>query len=195
VARSKQGATYEDLLKLPEHVVGEIIDGELIVSPRPSPAHSNAETAIAAEVGGPFSGPPGGRRGPGGWWILLEPELHLGPDVLVPDLAGWRRERMPRLPSKVGIELPPDWLCEVVSPSTERIDRSRKLRVYARVKVPHVWLVNPLARTLEVLRLEGESWHVDVVHDGDALVRVPPFDAVELELSRWWPGPEEETPL
>src|SRR5947208_11163960 len=145
-------ATYQDLLALPEHVVGEIIGGELIVSPRPGPRHAVAASVLGGELVPPYHS---GRGGPGGWWILFEPELHLGDDVLVPDLAGWRRERMPALPDVVGFELAPDWVCEVISPTTARIDRGRKLRVYAREQGAHLWFVDPLARPIEVYRLEG----------------------------------------
>src|SRR5438105_1197571 len=137
MVRPKIPATYRDLERLPEHVVGELIHGELIVSPRPASPHALAASAIGSDLGGSFHRPPGD-RGPGGWWILDEPELHFGEDVLVPDLAGWRRERMPRVPNVPAFELAPDWICEVVSPSTERVDRSSKMGIYARVKVAHL---------------------------------------------------------
>src|SRR5207244_2858468 len=132
----------------------------------------------------------GGAVRPGGWWILFEPALHLGEDVLVPDHAGWRRERMPALPDVVGFTLPPDWVCEVISPSTARIDRGRKLRVYAREQVAHLWFVDPLARTIEVYRLEGERWVVAGTYEGAGMLRLEPFAAVDLDVSRWWPAPE-----
>jgi Uma2 family endonuclease len=179
-------ASYEDLLALPEHVVGEIVDGELVVSPRSAPAHALASSRLGTELGGPFDR---GRGGPGGWWLLDEPELHLGPDVLVPDLAGWRRERMPRLPTTAFFELPPDWACEVISPSSARVDRAQKVRIYARHRVPWVWLVDPLARTVEVLTLD-DGRYVLTVASADEKVRLPPFDAIELELSALW-EPEE----
>src|SRR5262245_8996967 len=109
---SKRRATYDDIVKLPENVVGEILDGEVVVTPRPAFPHANAASVIGADLNGPFHRTPGGPAGPGGWWIIDEPELHLHGDVVVPDLAGWRRERMPKAPNKVGIELPPDWVCE-----------------------------------------------------------------------------------
>jgi len=176
-------ASYEDILALPEHVVGEIIDGELIVSPRPAPKHALSATVLTSELSGPFHR---GRGGPGGWWILFEPELHFDPDVLVPDLAGWRRGRMPALPQKAWFDLAPDWLCEVLSPSTAIIDRTRKLRIYARSRVSWVWFVDPAARTLEALRLEGSEWMVALTAGGDEKVRIPPFDAIELELEALW---------
>jgi Uma2 family endonuclease len=121
-------ATYEDLVKLPDHVVAEIVDGELHASSRPAPAHAIAGSSLGIMIGGPYSF---GRGGPGGWWMLYEPELHLGADVLVPDSAGWRRTRLPRLPDTAFCVLPPDWVCEVLSPSTTRLDRTQKLGVYA----------------------------------------------------------------
>jgi len=181
---SKHRATYDDLLRLPDNVVGEIVDGELFVSPRPASRHALAASAIQVDIGGPFHK---GVGGPGGWWILFEPELHLGADVVVPDLAGWRRERMPRFPDVPAFELPPDWVCEVVSPGTARLDRGRKLGVYGRAKVGHFWIVDPLARTLEALEHTGSLWSIAAVHGGDDKVRVAPFADVELSLAGWWP--------
>ena len=133
-------ATYDDVLNAPEHKVAEILDGELFLSPRPAPRHAVASSALGMAIGGVRST---GTGGPGGWWILDEPELHFGDDVVVPDLAGWRRERMPAIPDAAFFTLAPDWVCEVLSPSTERIDRGRKLRIYAEAGVAHAWLVNP----------------------------------------------------
>lgn len=180
---ARRPATYEDVLALPEHVVGEIIDDELYVSPRPAPRHAVASSSLGNEIGPPYHG---GRGGPGGWWILDEPELHFGRDVLVPDLAGWRRSRMPGMPDTAYFSVAPDWICEVLSPATVRIDRLKKLRVYARERVAHAWLVDPIARTLEVLRLEHERWSIVVVHGGTEIVRAEPFDAIDLDLSRLW---------
>jgi len=164
----------------------EIIDGDLYASPRPASPHALASSAIGSDLFGRFNDPPGSEPGPGGWWILIEPELHLGPDVLVPDIAGWRRERMPVLPNVVGFTLAPDWLCEVVSPSTRALDRTRKMRIYARETVPHCWLVDPLTRTLEVYRLEAGGWVLTDTFGGATRVRAEPFAAVELDLRRWW---------
>lgn len=188
-SRAGKPATYDDLRKLPDNLVGEILEGELFASPRPAPRHSHAASAIGADLFGPFHGGSGSSRGPGGWWILYEPELWLRKDVVVPDVAGWRRERLSRLPETVGFELAPDWVCEVVSPSTARFDRTRKMRIYRREKVGDVWLVDPLARCLEVYQLAGQHWQLLETYGDDApeRVRVPPFEQVELELSRWWP--------
>jgi Uma2 family endonuclease len=175
--------TYDDIVRLPEHLIGEIVDGELYVSPRPAIPHAVAGSTLAGDLSGPFQR---GRGGPGGWWILFEPELHFGVDVLVPDLAGWRRERLPRPPKAPFLELAPDWICEVLSPSTERLDRARKLRIYARECVAHAWLVNPETRTLEVLRRQGKTWTLLATHEHDDVVRAEPFDAIELDLLGLW---------
>jgi Uma2 family endonuclease len=181
-------ATYEDLVKLPDHLVAEIVDGELHASPRPAPAHAIAGSSVGALIVNPYSL---GRGGPGGWWILYEPELHLGRDVLVPDWAGWRRTRMPHPPDTAYFSLAPDWVCEVLSPSTVQIDRVRKLGLYARESVAHAWLIDPLARTLEVLRLEGGRWVLLGTHAGDEVVRTEPFAEIALELRLLWSEPAE----
>jgi Uma2 family endonuclease len=136
----------------------------------------------------PFDRVPGGKGVPGGWWILFEPELHLGEDVLVPDLAGWRHERMPEVPDVAAFDLAPDWVCEVVSPRTAAVDRARKLPIYARERVAYVWLVDPLARTLEILRLKDGGWVLTRVHVGPQAVHAEPFETVELDMSAWWLG-------
>jgi Uma2 family endonuclease len=191
----RKPATYQDLLKLPDDKIGEIVDGDLYASPRPAVPHVVAHSALNSELGGPFQF---GRGGPGGWWILVEPELHLGDDTLVPDLAGWRRERLPCMPNAPALTLSPDWVCEVLSPSTERLDRVRKLPAYARHLVGHAWLVNPLTRTLEVFRREGERWVLVATQADDAIVRAEPFDAIELDLLRLWgeerPAGADRTP-
>jgi Uma2 family endonuclease len=141
---------------------------------------------IGAVIAARFDRGTGDPAGTGGWWILLEPELHLGEDVLVPDWAGWRRERMPVSPNAPAFTQAPDWICEVVSPSTGRIDRSRKMQIYARDGVSHLWLVDPLLETLETYRTESGRWLVVGTPAGEDTVRAEPFDAVELQLGRWW---------
>ncbi len=183
--RRRKLATYEDILTLPEHLVGEIIDGELYALPRPSPRHTLAASGLGSAVFERFA-KPGGGDPPGGWWIFDEPELHLGPDILVPDIAGWRREKMASLPEKAFIELAPDWACEVLSPSTEAIDRGRKMEVYAREGVSYLWLVNPIHRTLESYRLVASRWTLLATFVGEENVRAEPFAAVALDMSRWW---------
>lgn len=178
-------ATYDDLLNVPDHLVAEIVDGSLYATPRPALPHTRVSSVLGMELGGPFDR---GRGGPGGWWILDEPELHLSGDVLVPDLAGWRRERLPQIPAEPALTLAPDWVCEVVSPATEALDRSKKLPAYAREKVGHAWLINPAAQTLEVFRLEGDRWVLAATHAGDERVRAEPFDVIELDLSALWQG-------
>nr|WP_164019093.1 Uma2 family endonuclease [Pyxidicoccus trucidator] len=176
-------ATYADLEALPPNQVGEIIAGVLYASPRPATPHGRVASRVHGELYPPFER---GSGGPGGWLIRFEEELHLGSDVLVPDLAGWRRERVPRIPDAPFIEIAPDWLCEVLSPSTAALDRDQKMTVYAREGVRHVWLVEPRARTLEVFRLEGPHYVRLATYVGEATVRVEPFDAFPLELRVLW---------
>ncbi len=178
-------ATYEDVLNAPENKIAEILDGELFLSPRPAFLHAIAASRLGIHIGGPFDR---GIGGPGGWVIVDEPELHFGAQVIVPDLAGWRRERLPTLPDRPWLELVPDWVCEVLSPSTERIDRGRKLRIYAETGVSHVWLVNPVERTLEVLRLREGSWTIVTVLTAEDEVRTEPFEAVAFPLGALWEG-------
>jgi Uma2 family endonuclease len=180
---ARRRATYEDLLAVPDHKVAEIIDGELYVSPRPAGPHAVSASVLTIDIGGPYGR---GRGGPGGWWIVDEPELHVGEHVLVPDLAGWRRARMPVYPAEAFVTLPPDWVCEVLSPHTGRTDRMRKLPIYARFEVQHAWLVDPAHRTLEVFRRQGGHWVLLDVHGGDETVRAEPFDAAAIELAALW---------
>ena len=186
MAVAKRYATYEDLEQVPDTKVAELIDGDLIVSPRPASPHARSATVLGADLLGGFDGPPGSPDRPGGWWLLFEPELHFGQDVLVPDIAGWRRERMPALPNVAAFTQAPDWVCEVVSPATGAVDRGRKMRVYGREGVCHLWIVDPLQRTLEVYRLEGGRWVVVSTHGGTDPVVAEPFEAVTLDPARWW---------
>jgi Uma2 family endonuclease len=179
----KRRATYEDLLQVPPHRVAEIVDGELHVSPRPASRHALAGSALGSELWTAFHQ---GRGGPGGRWILFEPELHLEEDVVVPDLSGWRRERLPQFPDTPAFTLAPDWVCEIVSPTTEWLDRAKKVPVYAQVGVAHLWLVNPTARTVEVYRLADGRWLLLATHEGAQRVRAEPFEAVELDLAPLW---------
>jgi Uma2 family endonuclease len=181
----RKPATYAELQALPETMIGQIVDGGLYASPRPAFGHARASSMFGGELVGPFDR---GRGGPGGWWIIDEPELHLGSDVLVPDLAGWRRERMPVAPSPDAafLTLAPDWVCEVLSPSTVSLDRVKKNHVYAREGGRHLWFVDPLARTLEIYRLENSRWLELGAYAGDERFRAEPFDAIELELSLLW---------
>jgi len=184
-------ATYEDLLKVPDHLVAEIVDGELFTSPRPASRHALASTRLVSILEQRFDR---GDGGPGGWWIISEPELHLDRDILVPDIAGWRRERMPVFPDVVWFELAPDWVCEVVSPSTTRLDRIRKLPRYARYAIPHAWIVDPKAHTVEVYRLSGELYSLSATYEGSGAMRAEPFDACEIDLAYLWIDPEPTPP-
>lgn len=179
--------TYEALLALPDGVLGQIIGGELHATPRPGSDHTNAASVLGMDLG-PFHGRGGGGSpgDPGGWWILDVPELHLGDDVLVPDLAGWRRARMPRRPRDPFFTICPDWVCEVISPTTIVIDRVKKKRIYAREGVTHLWIVDPAAQTLEVHRRAGDFWQEIASFDGDCAVRAEPFESIEIMIGRWW---------
>jgi Uma2 family endonuclease len=178
-------ATYEDLCRVPDHLVAQIIRGQLIVMPRPAPKHALASSSLGEELLGPFH--KGRSDGPGGWWILDEPELHFGPHILVPDLAGWRRARMPTLPETAFFELPPDWVCEVLSPATAQIDRADKLPIYAAHGVGHVWLVDPEAQTLEAFALHEGRWRLESVFKAADEVCAPPFEAICFSLGALWP--------
>ncbi len=181
---AKRRATYQDVLNAPEHMVAEILDGELVLSPRPAKPHCSVYTTLVGELEPPFGR---GRGGPGGWIILGEPELHLGDDVCVPDIGGWRRERMPRLDDdRAYFEMPPDWVCEVLSRSTERNDRLKKLGIYARAGVVNAWLVSPRMRSLEVFRLIDGRLVTVAAHLDDEKVRAEPFEAIEIELASLW---------
>ncbi len=182
-ATARKFATYEDLFDLPENLVGEIIHGQLITHPRPAPKHAVASSAIGDELVGPFQK---GRGGPGGWWILDEPELHLGPHILVPDLAGWRRERLPTMPDTAFFTLPPDWVCEVLSPGTARTDRADKMPIYAAQGMPFLWLIDPAPRTLEVFVLREGRWSLEHVYQQDDEVRAVPFEAIAFPLADLW---------
>lgn len=182
---SPRRASYRDVLAAPAWVVAEVVDGELRTSPRPSPRHAFAYSRLVGILEPPFGR---GVAGPGGWVVLAEPELHFGGDetIVVPDLAAWRIERLATLPDEACFRTPPDWICEILSPSSVAFDRERKLPVYARAGVAHAWLVDPGARTLEVCAADGEGFRVVATHRDDARVRAVPFEAVEFGLGDLW---------
>jgi len=181
----RRQALYDAYCAVPEHQRAEIIDGTLYVMPRPAPRHANATTILGGDLNAAFQR---GRGGPGGWWILFEPELQLvDREPMSPDLAGWRVERLPTLPETAYFSIAPDWICEVLSKSTEAVDRHKKLPIYAKHGVPHVWLVDPIAKTLEVHSLDDDHrWRDIRIYEGDVRVRAEPFTAVELDLATLW---------
>jgi hypothetical protein len=179
----KPRATYRDVIESPAHMVAEIISGELRLSNRPATPATAAASALGNELGPPFHR---GRGGPGGWLILDEPELHLGDEILVPDLAGWRRDRLPVLPDASFLTIPPDWICEVVSKSTEKTDRTEKMPIYAASGVQYAWLVHPRRHSLETYRLHDGSWAAIAVYRDVDRARILPFDAIELDLAALW---------
>ncbi|MBL9019769.1 MAG: Uma2 family endonuclease [Myxococcales bacterium] len=182
-APKKPRATYQDVLDAPEHEVAEIVAGQLHLSPRPAAPHASVMSLLGADLIAAFGR---GRGGPGGWTILIEPELHLGEDIVVPDIAGWRHDRLPVVPDAAYVTLAPDWICEVLSRSTEKLDRAEKPAVYAAAGVRWAWLVHPIRRTLEAFRLEAGKWVVLAILKDDERGRIEPFDAIELELSTLW---------
>ena len=181
---AKQPATYADVLAAPPTKVAELIHGALILHPRPAPRHSRAGSVIGARVGSPFDYD---EDGPGGWIILDEPELHLGPDILVPDVAGWRRERMPALPDIAYFEMAPDWVCEVLSPSTRLHDLTDKRALYYDNGVEHLWFVDPDARILEAFRRTDAGWTLIGALADDDEVALEPFAAAPFGLAALWP--------
>ncbi len=177
-------ATYQDVLDAPAHRVAEVVDGALHTHPRPAPLHARAGSGLGVKIGGPFDYD---TDGPGGWWILDEPELHLDEDILVPDLAGWRRERMAALPDTAYFTLAPDWVCEVLSASTRKHDLCGKRPVYAREGVAYLWLVDPVDRILEAFELRGGQWALVATAADDDPVSIRPFDAITFSLGALWP--------
>ena len=182
VLPARRGATYDDVLRAPPNMIAEVIFGVLHTQPRPTLRHAAASSHLGVVLGNPFRF---GVGGPGGWVIYDEPEIHLGsaPDILVPDLAGWKRERLSDLAEDAAFTtIVPDWVCEVLSPSTQAIDRAEKMEIYGREKVNHVWLVDPIARTLEIYAHADAGWHRLAVFRDDALVRAAPFEVFEFQL-------------
>jgi Uma2 family endonuclease len=184
-AEKPRRATYADYAAVPETQRAEIIDGELYVFPRPANRHVKLASRLGGKLSGPFDL---GEGGPGGWHILDEQEIHLlQEEPVVPDLAGWRRERLPEIPDEAYISLAPDWVCEILSPSTAKHDRERKMPLYARHGVRWAWIIDPFARTLEVLVLDERGrWKGPTVYKDTERVHVVPFEEIELNLAILW---------
>jgi len=181
---AKKKAVYEDLNNIPENMIGEIIDGELIATPRPSTRHSNVAFVISGELAPPYRFGRGG--GPGGWIILYEHEIMFGEHLLVPDLAGWKKERFPGVPKENWLSISPDWVCEILSPSTARIDKVRKMPIYAEHGVPYLWLIDPIAKTLEAFILKSDKWLLSATFAESDKTRVEPFHEIEMDLNNFW---------
>jgi Putative restriction endonuclease len=182
-ANTKQ-ATYADIEALPPHVVGEILFGTLHTQPRPARRHAAAASRMGGQLGPPFEF---GQGGPGGWIILIEPELHLGPHVIVPDLAGWHAERLAGKGDGAYFDEVPDWICEVHSPSTKHIDVGIKRRIYATYEVPYLWFIDPIEQLLEVFKRQKNDWLLTHTFVGGEAVCAPPFDAITFQLKLLWP--------
>ncbi|MEL6621381.1 MAG: Uma2 family endonuclease [Pseudomonadota bacterium] len=178
-------ATYADIEALPPNMVGQILYGVLYAQPRPAPRHARASSILGGELIGPFDQ---GRDGPGGWILLDEPELHLADHVVVPDIAGWRAERFPNAAaeSQAYLSIAPDWVSEVLSPSTQQIDRTDKLSIYASFGVAHAWYIDPLAQTLEVLERDGSTYKIARTFKNSDNVCAPPFEAHTFCLANLW---------
>ena len=182
--RSHRQATYQDVLDAPPHMVAEVLAGTLHIQPRPATRHAWARSILIGELVAPFGR---GRGGPGGWWIVSEPEMHLGDDIVVPDLVGWRCETMPKYPDAAYCSIAPDWACEVLSPSTRRIDQNEKRMIYAREDVSHLWFVDPASKLLEAFQLRDSHWVLLATLADDAPVSLPPFEAISFPLDALWP--------
>lgn len=187
-ASQKKSSLYERLLALPDNVIGEIINGELVVSPRPGGMHLLAASVLNRRIGSPFSD---GIGGPGGWWILEGPEIEFENEKqhYVPDLAGWKKERMPQVPVGHIFTVVPDWVCEIVSPSSRRYDRIEKFKVYGLHGVGYYWVIDPEAQSLEAYQLENGRWLAIGGFSQTERARVPPFETVEIDLALLWPAP------
>ncbi len=187
MGETEKTGNYDNLWKklcaLPDNVVGEILNGELVVSPRPSPRHADSSSALGGFLKGSFDR---GKNGPGGWWILHEPEIHFSETVIVPDIAGWKRDRLPKLPDTAYFDLTPDWVCEVLSPSTARYDRISKLQIYAENTVPHYWILDPTNQTLEVFAHDKKGYRLKASFEGNNKVSAPPFEAIKIDLGNLW---------
>lgn len=183
IASERYEDTYQALLDLPENLIGEMINGELHTQPRPSPRHALATSSLGGELDGPYFK---GQGGPGGWWIIDEPEIHVGGDIIVPDISGWKKDRMPKLPETAYFELAPDWVCEVLSQSTARKDRIVKMPMYAKYNVAHLWLIDPLIKTLEVYLLESGFWKLIGTFAGNDHVSIAPFAEITIDLAGLW---------
>ena len=183
LSTASKKACYEDLYGISENMIGEIVNGELVATPRPSGKHANAASVLGGEIIAPFRL---GKGGPGGWIILFEQEILLGESILVPDFSGWRKERFPGWPRENWIATPPDWVCEILSPRTIRLDKVLKMPLYAQHGVGHLWLVDPTARTLDVFRLDGGSWVLRASYAENDKVRAEPFQEVEIPLENLW---------
>ena len=192
---AKRIATYEDLNSIPENTIGEIINGELIVSPRPSRKHTYAALALGTDLAAPYQFGRGG--GPGGWIIIVEPEIGLGEHIMVPDLAGWRKERFPVEEDHNWISAVPDWICEILSPQTASLDKAEKMPLYARYGVAYAWIIDPIMmKTLDVYRLEsGGWWRLLESYGGNDKMRAEPFQDVEINLGDLWIGSSQPSTI
>ncbi len=188
-AAKDRPVSYQDVLDAPEGMRAEILNGELVMQARPMPDHDHVDSVMGTLLTSAFQLGRGGPRDPGGWWIVREPELHFGDPnfrTVDPDLAGWRKERMPVISPKKRYDVVPDWVCEILSPSTARTDRLKKMPLYADVGVCFLWLADPANRTLESYTLADGRWTLDSIYGDEGEALIPPFEAVPLPLANLW---------
>lgn len=186
LAMKDRPARYQDVLDAPEGMRAEILDGELVMQARPMPAHDFALAGMVSVLHAAFQR---GIGGPGGWWIVAEPELHFGDRnhrTLVPDLAGWRKARMPVIDPAARYPVVPDWVCEILSPSTARTDRMLKMPIYAEVGVAHLWLADPVSRLLEIYELVDGRWTLAGAFGDEGEAGAMPFADIPLPLDALW---------
>lgn len=183
--------TYDDLLAAdPGHGARpELWEGRLWYRTAPRPTHSRLQGRVAGRLDGLDPDEPGDD----GWWIMVEPDWLIGPGkVLRPDLGGWRRVNLPELPAGA-IRTRPDWVCEAISPDDPARDRVVKRAIYAELGVPYCWIIDPEGRTLEAFRLVDGQWLLEGSWTDGAVVRIPPFEELELKISSFFtPLPREE---
>lgn len=172
---------YNQLTELPENLTGEILNGQLYTNPRPSGKHVSVATNLSIDIGSPYQR---GKGGPGGWRILVEPEVHfvLDTEVVVPDVAGWRKERLPEVPESHKFMVVPDWVCEIYSPSSENIDRKIKMPLYARFGVSYLWMVHPIQQTLEAFKLHNGNWQLQGAFENKDEICVEPFESISIKM-------------
>ncbi len=183
----KSNADYADLYSIPENMIGEIIDGELYAMPRPSPRHCNTASSLGIIIGYYYK--IGMNGGIGGWWILDKPGIHfsdLKEDIMVPDISGWKKEKMPELPAETYFSVTPDWICEILSPATAAHDRKKKLPKYAKFGVSYFWIVDPANRTVEILKLKNGEYSVSAVYCEDDKMKAEPFTEILIDLKNIW---------
>ena len=180
--RQRPTTTVDEWLREPAEKRYELIDGDLIEKAAPDFSHGSAQAGLIAHLHPWFHQRDGGDR-PGGWWIASEVDVVLDDNGFRPDIAGWRRERVPEMPKTRPVRVRPDWICEIVSESNATTDTIKKLRRYHQAGVPHYWLLDPATRTLAVYRHAAEGYQSVLVAEAGETARAEPFEAIELRIA------------